>query len=397
MNNIFSLKNDLAVFRQQFSALANKTYFNYGGQGPMPQAAVEAIFKSYEKIQDLGPFSGKTNDWIIAEQNQTKQAIAKELGVTPATITLTEAVSVGCNIPLWGINWQPGEHLLITDCEHPGIIASVQELQRRCKIEISTCKLLPILNTGDRLTAITEKLQPNTRLVVLSHILWNTGELLPLAEIIQACRNYSPKIQILVDAAQSVGVLPLNLTEIDIDFYAFTGHKWWCGPEGLGAVYINPKALETLQPTFIGWRGINTDTSGNPIGWKLDGRKFEIATSAYPLLAGLRTAINHHKQWGTVGDRYQQICHLSKYLWQRLSELKQVKCLRTSPPESGLVSWQLNNQNHSQLVQFLESKNIMVRTINKPNCVRACVHYFTLESEIDLLVDSIKNFTENYI
>lgn len=397
MNNIFSLKNDLAVFRQQFSALANKTYFNYGGQGPMPQAAVEAIFKSYEKIQDLGPFSGKTNDWIIAEQNQTKQAIAKELGVTPATITLTEAVSVGCNIPIWGINWQPGEHLLITDCEHPGIIASVQELQRRCKIEISTCKLLPILNTGDRLTAITEKLQPNTRLVVLSHILWNTGELLPLAEIIQACRNYSPKIQILVDAAQSVGVLPLNLTEIDIDFYAFTGHKWWCGPEGLGAVYINPKALETLQPTFIGWRGINTDTSGNPIGWKLDGRKFEIATSAYPLLAGLRTAINHHKQWGTVGDRYQQICHLSKYLWQRLSELKQVKCLRTSPPESGLVSWQLNNQNHSQLVQFLESKNIMVRTINKPNCVRACVHYFTLESEIDLLVDSIKNFTENYI
>lgn len=394
MNNIF---NDLAGFRQQFSALANKAYFNYGGQGPMPQLALEAIFKSYEKIQELGPFSAKTNSWIIEEQNQTKQAIASELGVTPATITLTEAVSVGCNIPLWGINWQPGEHLLITDCEHPGIIASVQELQRRWKIEISTCKLLPILNAGDRLSAITEKLQPNTRLVVLSHILWNTGELLPLAEIIQACRNYSPKIQILVDAAQSVGVLPLNLTEIDIDFYAFTGHKWWCGPEGLGGVYINPKALETLQPTFIGWRGINTDTSGNPIGWKPDGRKFEIATSAYPLLAGLRTAINYHKQWGTVGDRYQKICHLSKYLWQRLSELNQVKCLRTSPPESGLVSFQLTQQNHNKLVQFLETENIMVRTIYNPECVRACVHYFTLESEIDALVDNIKKFTENYI
>ncbi|MGB3240317.1 MAG: aminotransferase class V-fold PLP-dependent enzyme [Geitlerinemataceae cyanobacterium] len=387
---------NIQQYRQQFAGLANKAYFNYGGQGPLPQPALQAITQAYEVLQEIGPFSGRSNDWIQQQAAATRTAIASELGVEAATITLTEDVTVGCNIPLWGLDWQAGDHLLLSDCEHPGIIAAVGELQRRFGIEVSLCPLQETLNGGDPVAAIVRRLKPQTRLVVLSHLLWNTGQVLPLEAIVAACRQESPNIRILVDAAQSVGVLPLNLDAIGADFYAFTGHKWWCGPEGLGGLYIRPQARKTLHPTFIGWRGITTDATGKPTGWKPDGRQFEIATSAYPLYAGLKAAIDLHHLWGTTAERYHQICRLSEILWTKLTEISEVNCLKTSPPESGLVSFSILDRSHSKLVNFLETKSIFVRTILDPNCVRSCVHYFTTEDEIDRLVEAIVQFCRSY-
>ncbi|MEP6517559.1 aminotransferase class V-fold PLP-dependent enzyme [Microcoleus vaginatus] len=374
--------------RQQFPALANKAYFNYGGQGPLPEPALEAIYEAYKRVQLGGPFSAEVGAWVVQEAMLTRRAITSELTVPPETIALTEDVTVGCNIALWGIDWKAGDHLLISDCEHPGVVASVMELQRRFKIEVSICPLAATLNEGDPVAVIADSLRPNTRLLVISHILWNTGQVLPLAEIVKVC--HPTGVKVLVDAAQSVGVLPLNLIESGVDFYAFTGHKWWCGPEGLGGLYVSAEALADLHPVFIGWRGIVTDANAKVLGWKSGSQRYEIATSAYPLYAGLRSAIGLQHEWGTIEERYAEICRLSKYLWQRLSELPDVECLRTSAPEAGLVSFRLTNgMPHKKLVDLLEKQGIMVRTILNPDCVRACVHYFTTEAEIDKLVGAI--------
>jgi L-cysteine/cystine lyase len=395
MNSISTTVVSLEQFRQQFPALHNKAYFNYGGQGPMPKAALEAIYQAHEFIQVEGPFSNGINNWINEETTLTRQAIAQALHVPPETMTLTEDVTVGCNIALWGLEWRSGDHILLSDCEHPGVIAAIQELQRRFGVEVSMCPLKDTLNEGDPVATIANHLHLNTRLVVISHILWNTGQVLPLGDIVDTCRNASPQsrpIRILVDAAQSVGVLPLNLTEIGADFYAFTGHKWWCGPAGLGGLYVHPDAFAELNPTFIGWRGVLKDAAGFPIGWQPDSSRFEIATSDYALYSGLRTAIALHHQWGTPEERYQRIQQLSEYLWQQLNHLAAVVCLRTLPPQAGLVSFQLPGKSHRKLVQFLESKGFMLRTLLDPDCVRACVHYFTSESEIDQLVTLIQTY-----
>lgn len=380
-----SLHSSLIKYRQQFPALQNKLYFNYGGQGPLSQVALEAILEGYKVMQQDGPFTKKIQAWIDGCIAQTHQSIADELTVTPDTITLTDSVSTGCNIALWGLPWEKGDRILMTDCEHPGIIAAVQELSRRFGVEVNSCAVQPTLNEGDPVAAIAEQVHPKTQLVVFSHILWNTGQVLPLAQIIAACRRQNPDVLLLVDAAQSVGVLPLNLTEIDIDFYAFTGHKWLCGPDGVGGLYVRPALREMLQPTFIGWRGICTDTTGKPIGWKPDGTKFEVATSAFPLLRGLNAAIHLHQTWNNPTQRYQRICQLSERLWSNLEKISGVHCLRTTPPEAGLVSFTVEGWNHGALVQALEAQKMMVRLIVNPNCVRACVHYLTLESEVDEL------------
>ena len=388
---LVSREYTLERHRQQFPALRNKHYFNYGGQGPLPQSALDAIHSTYTHLQATGPFTGQALSWMTQQVEQVRGAIAQELGVTADTITLTESVSGGCNIALWGINWRQGDHLLLSDCEHPSVVATAQQLHHRFGIEVSTCSLMATLNQGDPVAAVVDQVRPQTRLVAISHVLWNTGQVLPLQTLIQACRRQNPDTLILVDAAQSVGVLPLKLADLDVDCYAFTGHKWWCGPDGLGGLYVRPTTLASLEPTFIGWRGIEMDATGHPLGWKPDGRRFEVATAAFPLSKGLSAALDLHQQWGNAQARYQRILELSRLLWEHLCETQGIHCLRTAPPEAGLVSFQVQGVvNHRSFVRQLESQKMMVRMIANPNCVRACTHYLTLESEVIELVQAIR-------
>ncbi len=379
--------------RQLFKGLENKAYFNFGGQGILPQPALKAIVSAYEYLQENGPFSLKVNVWLQQQIAKTREAIATELGTTPETITFSENVTAGCDIALWGIDWQKGDRILMTDCEHPGVIATIGQICQRFGVEVDICPILNTLNEGDTVKIIEAHLQLNTRLVVLSHLLWNTGQVLPLKEIVAVCHNYSnarQQIRVLVDAAQSVGSLDLNLSELKADYYAFTGHKWLCGAGGVGGLYIRPEVFSQTLPSFSGWRAVDLNSQGEISGWKEDGQKFELATSAYPQYLGLTAAIETHRLWGTATERYQRLCQLSAYLWQKLTEIERVECLKDSPPEAGLVSFRVDGSIEcNKLVQLLEREGLFLRTIASPDCIRACVHYFTLTTEIDRLVDSI--------
>ena len=395
MNNSLSLTN-FQEHRQQFPGLVNKTYFNFGGQGTMPDVALSAIIDTHKYIQKIGPFSGRVNAWLTDRVNELREALALELNTTPQTITITENVTAGCNIALWGVDWQPGDRILMTDCEHPGIIATVEEIRRRFGVEVAICNIMDTLNDGNPTEVIRAHLTENTRLVVVSHLLWNTGQVLPLKEIAQACHSYSAKhkVRVMVDAAQSVGSLHLNLPELEVDYYAFTGHKWLCGPAGVGGLYVSQDAFNDLNPTFIGWRGVEMDAHGKPIAWKQDGTKYEVATSAYPEYEGLRNAIAIHASWGTSQARYQRICELSKYLWTQLQTVEKVSCLKHTPPEAGLVSFTVAGLEHDNLVNALEKQGFFLRTIADPDCIRACVHYLTLPEECDRLVAAMKSITD---
>jgi L-cysteine/cystine lyase len=372
--------------RQQFPYLDRYSYFNYGGQGSLPEVALNAMQAAQIKMQEIAPFSMAANDWMNAETAALRSLMAAELGAPIDSISLVENTTVGCNIAMWGIDWRAGDRILLTDCEHQGIIAIAAELKHRFGVEVDVCPILETINGGDPLAVIRDAIQPGTRMLVLSHILWNTGQVLPLAEIVALCR--SRNILVTVDAAQSVGVLPLNLTELGADFYAFTGHKWWCGPAGVGGLYVRPEIRETLRPTFIGWRSVKTDAQGQPTQFQAGGDRYEVATSAVPLYVGLRAALEVHRAL-SAGDRYQMICDRATYLWEQLNQLPHVKCLRTTQPDSGLIAFQLDNGQHKALVHSLEQQGIYVRLLLHPNCIRACTHYLTTDAEIDRLVEAV--------
>ncbi|MCY7332159.1 MAG: aminotransferase class V-fold PLP-dependent enzyme [Pseudanabaena sp. CAN_BIN31] len=392
---------ELALFshRSHFPALGikNRTYFNYGGQGVMCESALDAIAKNFRHIESLGCFSSAAGDWMVAEYNATKAAIAQEFQVSPTTITLTENTTVGCNIALWAVDWQQGDRLLLSDCEHPGIIAGAVQIQKRFGIEID---YFPLTNTRNAnaedsesvVDLLVQHLQSRTRMVMLSHICWNTGQVLPLKAIAKACHDRD--VFVAVDAAQSVGVLPLNLADIAADFYAFTTHKWWCAPLGLGALYIRPEIFDRVEPVFVGWRGLTAKT---PIPqWREDGAKFEVASSTYALYESMRIAIAHANSWGSQLQRYERICQLSKILWERLNALPHIDCIRQLPPESGLISFKVNQElakgaiaqkSHSLIAKQLESEHqILIRALADPDCLRASIHYLTSTDDIDRLV-----------
>lgn len=370
----------IPAIREEFPGLHHQGYFNFGGQGPLPRVAKAAILGGYDTLEEIGPFSLAGNRWAMEQIADLKQVLARELGITAEGLTLTENVTVGCNIPLWGIPWRAGDRLLLTDCEHPGIIALVQELSRRFGVVVDCVAVQNTLNGGDPVAAIAEAIRPDTRALVISHLLWNTGQVLPLKAISQICHDRSSPLWVIVDAAQSVGCLPLDLTDLGVDAYAFTGHKWLCGPAGVGGVYIRPDRREELAPTFIGWRGI-TEAGA----WRSDGSRYEVATGPYPLYGGLRAVVELHQSWGSAQDRHQRITQLAAQLWQGLQSLPQVQTLRTAPPEAGLISFFVPHP--QQLVNQLEERGYRLRTLADPHCVRACVHYFTTEDEVNQLLN----------
>lgn len=373
--------------RRHFPYLDRYTYLNYGGQGSMPQVALEAMHRAQLKMQAIGPFSMAGNDWMNEETAALRSLVAAELGAPAETISIVENTTIGCNIALWGIDWQPGDRVLLTDCEHQGVIAAVQELQHRFGIEIDICPVLATAQAGNPLQLIQQAIQPRTRMLMISHVLWNTGQVLPLEEIVQICRSRG--ILTMIDAAQSVGVLPLNLTALGADFYAFTGHKWWCGPAGIGGLYVRPEVQTHLRPTFIGWRSIVTNQQGQPTRYKPNGERYEVATSAVPLYAGLRAALKQHRDFASTQERYQMICDRARFLWEALNKMPHVACIRRTQPDSGLISFQLTSGEHQTLIKPLEAQGIFVRLLLNPNCIRACTHYLTTEAEIERLIQAI--------
>ena len=186
----------MGSLRLLLPALRNKTYFNYGGHGPLPEPSLEAILQAFQTIQELGPFADPV--WPYAQQlsNALKQRLSQWLGVGVKRLALSENVTAGCVLPLWGLPWREGDRLLISDAEHPGVVAACRELAQRQRLAWDNLAVADLRGTAEQAAeAVLDRLEaaltPRTRLVVLSHLLWNTGQVLPISAV-AARRSLAP-------------------------------------------------------------------------------------------------------------------------------------------------------------------------------------------------------------
>ncbi|HEV7672587.1 MAG TPA: aminotransferase class V-fold PLP-dependent enzyme [Thermoanaerobaculia bacterium] len=394
------LLTDLLVAKQRrcFPALEQKKYFNYGAQGPLPAVAREAILRFYQELDTAAPMSVAAQVAAADELHRCRAAIVSEFAAgEPERLALLDNTSTGCNVVLWGLRWGNGDRILLGDHEYPGVVAAVHECARRHGLKVDL--LATDLDPARLLDQLAGQLLPDTRLVVVSHVLWDTGRVLPIAEIAGLCRGQD-RARLLVDGAQAAGAMPLSLAALGADYYAFPGHKWCCGPEGVGALYVAPEAFEDLDPTFIGPRSLLYDpATGAPAGFRRDARRFETSTSPVALFAGLRAALELHGRWGDREARWRRIRSLGDLLWQRLGELPPAlfERLQTDRPEAGLVFFRLRGREQEQgsLVRFLEGRGILIRTMPHLRCLRASVHYLTLASDVEALLDGLGGFPTN--
>lgn len=382
-----------AALRAAMPALANKTYFNYGGQGPLPGPSLEAITAIWRQIQTLGPFTSEVWPLVEGTMGALRQRLAGWMGVSAARLAFTENVTSGCVLPLWGLPWRDGDQLLISDCEHPGVVAACRELARRHRLELRTLVVRdlaagPEATEAVLLQRLEDSLQPRTRLVVLSHLLWNTGQLMPIARVARELQCHANQPWLLVDAAQGLGAIPVAEAAAAADIYACTGHKWCCGPEGLGVVALSRRLLNEAQPTLIGWRSLSHEGSMES-AFHADARRFEVATSCVPLFAGLNRSLELLEAEGDAQQRLESIRSLAGALWQRLGELPGVVPLLEVPPPAGLVSFTVAGQTPEALVRHLGERRIWLRSLDDPHCLRACTHITTTPGELDQLASAL--------
>ncbi|WP_269622450.1 aminotransferase class V-fold PLP-dependent enzyme [Prochlorococcus marinus] len=399
----------MSSFRAVLPALANKYYFNYGGQGPLPTSSIKAITDSWYKIQELGPFTNNVWPYISNEIKETKALLSIICGVTNNRVALTENVTSGCILPLLGLPLNSGDHLLISDCEHPGVVSACKELAKRHHLIIDILKVQSlnksVYTKTQKDNLIIQQLEKTlcqkTKVIVLSHILWNTGEIMPIELISELINNHKNKPYLLVDAAQSFGQISIKDAASKADIYAFTGHKWAFGPEGLGGVILSERVLSESNPTLVGWKSLKKEESiysNNLNPFHTDGRRFEIATSCTPLLAGLRNSLNLLQQEGTASERLKTIKTFSNRLWSKLMAAKGINpILQTSPP-AGLVAFNIDSQlSPNQIVKKLGRQSIWIRVLEDPTWLRACVHITSTEEEINKLIYSVIEITKETV
>ena len=386
--------------RLQMPALANKTYFNYGGQGPLPQPSLQAIQGTFAGIQELGPFTGAVWPYVSRCTERLRQRLGSTawLGVGPRRLAFTENVTSGCVLPLWGLPWRRGDQLLVGDAEHPGVVAACRELARRQELVL---EFVPVADLRGSLceteAAVLQRFEQactaRTRLVVLSHLLWNTGQVMPIAALAERLAHHPAHPWLLVDGAQSLGAIPVAEAAAAADIYACTGHKWCCGPEGLGVVALSERLLEQASPTLIGWRSLADENAlaSSPANSQFhgDARRFEVATSCTPLFAGLDQSLQLLEAEGGAERRLERIRERSGQLWRGLGAIPRVELLLQVEPPAGLVSFTAAGCQPADLVARLGERGLWLRTLADPPCVRACTHITTTEAEVEQLLEVV--------
>ena len=308
---------------------------------------------------------------------RAREAAARLIETGPDNVALTQNTTQGINLGVASMDWREGDEVVSATTEHPGCLAPLHNLRRRFAVKTT---LIPPPVTAEKVEAA---MGPRTRLVTLSHVDWTSGEVLPLEEICALARERD--VLTLVDGAQSVGQIPVDVARIGADMYAFTGHKWILGPEGMGALYVRP-GCDVPSPN-VGFISLPDpfafDISG---GYELraDARRFEASTMSPTLAAGFAAAAEAVHERGEAG--FEGIRHRAGLLMDLLSELPRVTLRSPRPARSGLVSFEVEGVSAKEVAERLLERRFILRYIPEPNSyVRASTHLFNTEEEIEAL------------
>jgi L-cysteine/cystine lyase len=379
----------LVEHRRHYPALHGRTYLNFGMRGAMPDCALASVRDSLETLQSVGPGSRAASALLEYEGIETRRALGRLVGITEDRVALAESTSSACALAIWGIRWQPGDYALIAPTEPPGTWAALRRAAARFGFGISSCASAIDSKDSDWLSLFTRELCPRTRLVVASHVDWIGGRQLALAELVHAVRNGPcPEARILIDGAQAVGAIAVDPSADGVDMYAFGGQKWLGGPDGVAALIVSRGAQLDLEPTLVGWRGIEPTLDGGDIQAVDAARRYESGTAAFAMWAGLRSAIAFQDRFAPLPTRARRIAELNARLRAGLGELSENGksgrlVVLGAHNGTGITAFRIADKQPAAVVRRLESLGIVVREHRVERCIRVCTHYLTLEEEID--------------
>ena len=289
---------------------------------------------------------------------------------------------------------KPGDEIIITTMEHHSNIVPWQIQRDISGIEI---KVIPLRENGEiRLKDIEELISPKTRLIAVMHISNVLGTINPVAEIIQLGHGHD--IPVLIDAAQSVQHIPIDVQALDCDFLAFSSHKMY-GPTGVGVLYGKERWLEKIPP-YRGGGEMIAHVSFEKTTFNELPYKFEAGTPDYVGVTALGEAIRYIENLGLEKIRRHED-RLLQYATGRLLEIEDMRIIGTSSHKSSVISFLVGNIHPYDMGMLLDQLGIALRTghhcaqplmeaLGIEGTLRASFAFYNTEEEIDFLVEGIE-------
>ena len=366
----------------------NKIYLNNASASLMPTQSIEAMKEFLISYNSVGPDSIKSEPFVTEKLKNTRKIIAKIVNCQPDEIILTQSTTDGINIVANGLSFDSNSNIIIRGMSHEHHANFYPWLRLKNKVEI---KNLSVDKNGFfNFEEFNKFLDNNTKLVSLSHALYNTGSILPIEKIGKILDDKTP---FFLDSAQTVGCIGnFDVKKLKCNFMSFNGSKWLCGPMGTGLFYCDRKSSELLEPLSIGGESAMLYDESN-LAFKDLPEKFQTGFRNYVGIVGLESSANYLYRYGMENIRKKNI-HLSNMLRDELSKINKITLYGPENTEerTSIISFTIEGHEPQAVVEKLEKKNIIlaVREIYDKKIIRASPHFFNTESEILRVIDAIK-------
>lgn len=373
-------------WRQQMPITRQWAYLDHAAVAPLPAPAAAAIGEFAREAAEQGDTVWP--QWA-AEVEGLRGDVARWLNCLEDEIALIPNTSFGINLVAEGLPWQAGDNIVIPAGEFPSNVFPWQN-QKRHGVEL---RIVPTASDGSiDLSAILSTIDHRTRIVSASWVGYASGHRIDLVQWTEAIHRAGALF--FLDAIQGLGVFSLDLERIPIDFIAADGHKWLLGPEGAGMVFVRKQHLDTLACVPIGWNSVRGAHQFGQPQWDLkpSASRFEIGSQNMVGMRALRASLALFHQVdaahgpGAIGCRIDQ---LVMYAVQRLRESGATLHVSDQPHHrSGIVTFSHPRLVPNRIRQAAADAKVAVscRGIG----VRASIHAYNNESDIDRLIDVIQ-------
>jgi L-cysteine/cystine lyase len=383
---------DLREHRRRFPALAGKVYANFGVVGAMADSTLAALEGHYRRRQEQGPASPEVFAAQAKDDEAARAAFGALLDVPAAQVALQESTCTGCTALLLSVEWKAGDELVLTDAEYPALVELSRLLARRYGVVPVT---VPVLEQAEQAPAlIAAALTPRTRVLLLSHVLWTSGEVLDLAAIAALLEGRSPRPLLFIDGAQGPGNLLVRPARDGADAYAFPGHKALCGPDGIGGLWVSDRVVADLEPMTAGWRGVRVDARGAAAGYLSGARRFEAATATFGTRPAMVEALRLADGFAPAAERAARVQALAARAWSGLAA-SGLEMQLSAQPGSSLVTFRVPGVPEAAVAAALLRERCFVRALPQTRVVRLSLGYLNTEDEVDALIAAVARLRES--
>lgn len=397
---------DIHTIRQAFPILTNHpdlVYLDSAATALKPASVIKAETEYYEHYSSniargIYPMAERATEAF--ETTRTK--VAALIGASPEEIVFTSGTTHSLNLAadLLAARIEAGDNIVITAAEHHSNFLPWKELAKKKHAEL---RILPVQKDGTLdLASLATLVDSRTETLCLSAVSNVLGIINPVAEIVRAARSINPEIIVLVDAAQAVGHIAVDVRAWDADFVAFSGHKMF-GPTGTGILYGKHALLETLSPTAFGG-GMVLDACADEPLYKESPARFEAGTPNIAGIIGLGSAVDFIESIGLPAIRAHE-AELITYALRRLKEefggTLQIIGTTDTDKKSGIISFTLGDVHPHDTAHLLGEKDICVRAglqcaaplheaLDLSATTRISLSVYNTEEDIEKLIAGIK-------